>query len=159
MKRLVLGAVAIVVTACSSTSAQQTHQPTPSDVVATVGSATVTLAQVDEKAMQAPATGFGQVKLSQAIYEARRAAIEEIVASKLLDDEAKTQGIDRAALVEKEITSKTPDVTDGDIQTWYTANQARVQGAPLEQVRQPIRQYLTQQRMEAARESYLVTLR
>ena len=43
--------------------------------------------------------------------------------------------------------------------SWYQANQARVQGAPLDQVRQPISRYLTQQRMQDVREQYLDTLK
>jgi hypothetical protein len=45
------------------------------------------------------------------------------------------------ALVEKELTSKVPAVTDAEIIAWYQANQARVQGASLDQVRQPIRSH------------------
>jgi protein-disulfide isomerase len=48
-----------------------------------------------------------------------------------------------------------PTVTDFDVNAWYEANKARVQGAPLEQVRQPIRQYLTQERMQTVRSDYL----
>ena len=43
----------------------QFRQMAPGDAVATVGSTQVTLAQVDEKAMQQPATSFGNVKLSE----------------------------------------------------------------------------------------------
>ena len=53
------------------------------------------------------------------------------------------------SLIEKDITSKVQTVTDFDVNAWYDQNKARVQGAPLEQVRQPIRQYLTQERMQA----------
>jgi len=145
--------------ACSQTSAQQARRPAPDEVVATVGSAPITLADVDDKALEQPASNFGGGKLSQALYEARRAAIDDLVASKLMDQAAKDQGIDRSALVEKEITAKVPAVTDAEIAAWYKANQARVQGAPLEQVRQPIRAYLTQERMQTVREAYLDTLK
>ena len=149
---------AIVLAACSG-SAQTPRQMTPNDVVATVGSTTVTVAQVDEKAMQTPASSFGSVKLSQAIYEARRAALDDIVANILFDQEAKTRGVDRGALIEKEITAKIPPVTENDVTAWYQANQSRVQGATLDQIRQPIKSYLTQQRMRDIRESFLDTLR
>jgi len=52
---------------------------------------------------------------------------------------------------------KTPG--DAEITAWYQANQARVQGASLDQVRTPIRNLLIQQRMEDAREQYLATLK
>src|SRR5215212_9338057 len=84
---------AILLAACSSTNAQQTKQPNSSDVVAMVGTTPVTLEEVDARALQEPATSFGSAKLVQALYMARRATIEEIVANKLLDQEAKSRGI------------------------------------------------------------------
>ena len=127
--------------------------------MATVGGAPITLAEVDDKALEQPASNFGSAKLSQALYEARRAALDEIVANRLMDAAAKAQGIDRAALIEKEITSKIPPVSDTDVASWYQANQARLQGAPLDQVRQPIRAYLTQERMQGIRAQYVDALK
>jgi protein-disulfide isomerase len=145
--------------ACSSTEAQQQKQPAAGDVVAKVGATSITLAQVDEKALEQPVANFGSVKLSQALYEARRQAIDELVANALLDLEAKQRGVERAALVEKEISDKVAPVGDAEVASWYQTNQARVQGAPLEQVRAPIRAYLIQERMSIAREQYLATLK
>jgi protein-disulfide isomerase len=158
MKPLFLSPL-VLAAACSATSAQPPKTLSPSDVVATVGSASITLAEVDEKALQQPAANFGSVKLVQALYEARRMAVDDIVANKLMDQEAKARGIDRAALVEKEISDKIPPVGDGEVTAWYQANRARVQGAPIDQVRAPIRAYLIQQRMEDARQRYLDVLK
>jgi len=157
MKTLTLCAALVALTACSS-SAQQARRPSQNDVVATLGTQSITLAEVDEKALEAPVSNFSG-KLSQALYDARRAALDEIVASRLMDDAAKAQGIDRAALVEKEITSKAPAVTEPEIAAWYQANQSRVQGASLDQVRQPIRAFLTQERMQKTRAQYLDVLK
>ena len=135
------------------------RQPAPIDIVAVVGSAPITLAEVDEKAMQQPASNFGAAKLSQALYDARRWALNEIIATRLLDAEATAQKVERSALVEKEITGKIHPVTDADVTFWYQNNQSRVQGATLEQVQGAIRQYLTQERTQQVREEYLGTLR
>jgi len=158
MKTFTLCSVLVVLTACSS-SAQQARRPVPTDVVATVGSTSITLAQVDDKALEQPAGNFGGAKLYQVLYEARRAALDEIVALTLMDGAAKAQGIDRSELVEKEITAKVPAVTEAEVAAWYQANQARVQGAPLDQVRQPIRAFLTQERMQTLREQYVDELK
>jgi len=157
-KRKWFAAGLVVLAACSS-SAQAPRQPAPSDVVGTVGSTSVTLAEVDEKALQQPASNFGSAKLSQALYEARVAALEDIISGRLLDQEAKAQGVERSALIEKEITGKIPAVTEETIADWYKANQNRVQGASLDQVRQAIRSYLTQERMQVVREQYLNVLK
>jgi hypothetical protein len=159
MKRLFFGTGVVLLTACSSTSAQQARRPSQTDVVATVGSTSITLAEVDDKALQQQAGNFSGEKLFQALYDARRVALDEIVADKLMEDAAKAQGIDRATLVEKEITSKVGAVTETAIAAWYQANQARVQGASLDQVRQPIRAFLTQERMQGVRDQYVATLK
>jgi protein-disulfide isomerase len=159
MRRLLIVSVLVVLGACSRTSAQPARQIAPTDVVATVGATRITLADVDDKALQQPVSNFGSVKLSQALYDARRAAIDEMVASALMDAEAKARGIERAALVQKEIGDKVQAVTDADVAAWYQANQARVQGAPLDQVRAPIRAYLVQARMEEARQQYVDVLK
>jgi protein-disulfide isomerase len=157
MKKLTFCSALVALTACTS-SAQQARRPTQTDVVATVGSRSITLAEVDDKALEAPTANFGG-KLSQALYDARRGALEEIIASALMDEAAKADGIDRAALVEKEITSKVTAVNDAEVAAWYQANQARVQGAPLDQVRQPIRGFLTQERMQKQRARYIDELK
>jgi len=160
MKPLLL-ATLLFAGACSSTSAQPNRVTamSPTEVVATVGSKSITLAEVDERALQQSTANFGSVKLAQALYEARRAAIDEIVSTALLDAEAKARGVERSSVVEKEITSKITPVGDVDVANWYQANQARVQGASLDQVRAPIRAYLTQQRVEDARQAYVETLK
>ena len=159
MKTLSLAALIAVLTACSQTSAQQAKRPAPADTVATVGGTPITLAEVDDKALEQPASNFGSAKLSQALYEARRAALDELVAAKLIDEAARAQGIERAALIEKEITAKVQAVSDADVAAWYQANQGRLQGAPLDQVRQPIRAFLTQERMQGVRAQYIDTLK
>jgi len=148
----------VLLTACS-TSAQQAKQPAPTDVVATVGSTSITLADVDAKALALPASDFASGTLSQALYDARRATLDELVATRLLDDAAKARGIDREALVQADVTNKMAAVTDAEVAAWFQANQARLQGAPLDQVSQRIRDFLTQERSQAAREEYLQTLK
>jgi SurA-like N-terminal domain len=159
MRTLTLAALLGALTACSQTAAQQTRRPAPTETVATVGGAPITLAEVDDKALEQPVSNFGSAKLSQALYEARRAALEDLVANRLIDAAAKAQGVDRSALIEKEITAKVQPVSDAEIAAWYQANQGRLQGAPLEQVKQPIRSYLTQERMQVIRSAFIDRLK
>jgi protein-disulfide isomerase len=150
--------IALLGMACS-TSAQQTRQPGPNDVVATIGGAPVTLAEVDERALQEQASSFGGAKLFQALYAARRAAIDDIVGTRLIDAEAKLRGIPRATLVEQEISAKAPAPADAEIEKWYKDNPARVQGASLDQVRAPIRSLLIQERTDLARANFIEQLK
>jgi protein-disulfide isomerase len=152
-------AAALLLTACSSSSAQSARRQSATDVVATIGATSITLGQVDEKALEQPVSAFGSMKLSQALYEARRSAVDELIGTALLDQEAKTRGVDRTVLFQQEITSKAPEVGEPEIAAFYQANQSRVQGASLDQVRQPIRAYLVQERMQAAKQQFIERLK
>jgi len=154
-----LWTVPLFLVACSSAAQQPNRVQGPNDVVAMVGNASITLAEVDQKAMQTPANEFGTTKLVLAIYESRRNAIEEIVSEKLIDIEAKARGVETTALIDKEITSKIQSVTDADVSAWYDANKSRVQGASLEQVRAPIRNLLTQQRTATVYQGFVEQLK
>ncbi|MGE3958817.1 MAG: thioredoxin domain-containing protein [Vicinamibacterales bacterium] len=163
LTRAVAAIGAMLLTACSSTNAEQgsaaTKQPAQSEVVARVGDTPITLEEVDVRALQEPVTSFGSAKLVQALYMARRATIEEIVANKLLDEEARRRGIDRPTLVEREIAAKAPAPTEAEVTAWYQANPQRVNGATLDQVRAPIRNLLIEQRMDAARTTLIEALK
>src|SRR5262245_25183877 len=120
-------AAALLFAVSCSTSAQQPRSQGPADVVATVGATAITLEQLDRRALQESVASFGNLKLSQALYEARRATLDQIVGDLLLDQEANRRGVERAALDKQEITSKVSPVVEADIAAWYQANQQRVQ--------------------------------
>jgi len=153
------GILALLLTACSSTAAQQARTQAPSDVVATVGSTSITLAQVDERALQQSTGTFAGMKLSQALYEARRAAVDDMVDDALIDQDGKARKLDRATVIEQEITAKVERVSDGDVAAWFQQNQSRLQGATLDQTRTAIASYLLQQRTLTARQQYVDRLR
>ena len=156
------GPVLILFCACSSdaqpAAATQAPSPEASEVVATVGGVNITLAEVDRRALQAPAETFSGLTLLQALYEARSATLTDMVFRMLVEAEAKALGVEPSTLVEREVLAKSPAPTDTEITTWYQANPGRVGGASLDQVREPIRQLLMQQRQTTARDAYLETL-
>src|SRR5262245_14299315 len=155
-----LGSVVVLLIAgCSASSAQQARVQAPSEVVATVGPTSFTLAQVDEKAMQQPTGNFGGMKLSQALYEARRIAIDDLIDDELLVQDAKARKLTAEQIIEQEITSKVTVPTNDEVAVWYGQNQARLQGATLDQTRDAIKSYLVQQQTLAARQNYLDALR
>lgn len=143
--------------ACS-TAAQPTHQE-PTDTVATVDGVPLTLGEVDAVALNRSAGDFGSVSLVQALYESRRSAIVAIVGDMLIAKEAAALDIEPAELLEREITSQVVPPTEADVASWYSENAARVQGATLEDVRQPIREFLVREREVAVRLAYLDRLR
>src|SRR5215212_10729623 len=87
MRSSFIAITVLLLAACSTTEAQPAKTPGPTEVVATVGPTPITLAEVDARALDQPVSNFGNVKLSQALYEARRAAIDELVANVLMERE------------------------------------------------------------------------
>ncbi len=154
-----IGALAAAALATPAAAQPSGSSPGPKDVVATVGKDSITLAEVDERALEMPVSNFGSMKLSQALYEARRAALDEIVGLRLIGADAKAHGVDEVTIVTQEIMSKVPPVSDADVTAWYNGNRERVQGATLDQVREPIRQLLRQERMQVVRDTYVERLK
>jgi protein-disulfide isomerase len=156
--RTLCAAVVLLFAACA-TEAQPSGQPGAGDVVATIGDSSITLAEVDELALKQPAGSFGSLPLSQALYEARRGALDAMVAEHLINLQVRATGVDRSALVERELTAKVIPPSETDIAAWYQANPTRVQGAPLDQVRGAIRDFLVRERTQEARTRYLDSLK
>jgi protein-disulfide isomerase len=150
--------LAAVLSACS-TSAQPAKSPAAADVIATVGSSPITLADVDAKALQESAADFGSVRLAQALYLARRNALEEIIAARLIAVEASARGVTSEALVKKEIDDVATAPTEQDVAFWYQTNPAAVQGRPLDQLKTAIAALLTEQRMSDAHDRFVDSLK
>jgi hypothetical protein len=157
--RTAVALACVLAFAACSTAAQPIRQQTADDVVATVGGARITLGEVDARALTAPAANFGNLPLAQALYEARRAVLEDMIGNRLIEADAKARGVEREALVQQEITAKIVTPSDAEVADWYKANQPRVQGATLEQVAAPIRALLLQERTGTARRDYVERLK
>jgi protein-disulfide isomerase len=158
-RTFISASVIVLLTACSPSLAQQARTQAPTEVVAVVGPKSITLAQVDEKAMQQPAGNFGAVKLAQAIYQARRDSIEELINDALLQQDSAARKLDPATIIDRDITSKVVQPTDEDAAIFYQENRARLRDATLDQARDTIKAYLVQQRTMSARQVYLDGLR
>jgi protein-disulfide isomerase len=153
------GAALLFFAGCSPSAAQQPRAQAPNEVVATVGSTSLTLAQVDEKALRQSTGNFGGMKLSQALYEARRLAIDELMDEAVLAQDAKARNLEPAQVIEQEVTAKIVAPTNDEVAVWYGQNQARLQGATLDETRDAIRAFLMQQETLTVRRQFLDGLR
>jgi protein-disulfide isomerase len=153
-------ALLLFLNACTTTAqpAQSTDAGVAA-VVATIGGAPITLGELDRQALRRDAADYGGLSLAQALYEARGAALNELIATRLIDAEATRLGIDSAALAQREIVAKIQEPTESDISAWYFANEERVEHAELDQVREPIRQLLLRERGFVAQEQYVNALK
>ena len=64
-----------------------------------------------------------------------------------------------AALLERELPSRTAPITDADIEAMYNGLGAQTQGRSLDQLREPVRNFLQQQRPAKARAQYVEELK
>lgn len=124
------------------------------NVVARVDGLEITLGEVDARALKTNMAVFQQ------LYDARRQAVEELLAEALLDREATRRGITREELEAQEIRAKIPEVTAKDVENFYNQNRARIPPEQtLELLSGQIRDYLAAQNQVQARESFLSGLR
>ena len=87
----------------------------------------------------------------QALYDGRRAALENIIADMLLAEEAKKKGMSPDAYVESEVVKRVKPVSDSEVVTFYQSNINQMQGRSLEQMAPAINRYLSDQQRETAR--------
>lgn len=123
------------------------------DPVATIGGEPITLAELDK------AAAAGLIKARQDMYTARSQALDQIVGDRILEAEAKARGTTKEDLLKAEVEAKAQPVTDADIEAFYQQNQQRMRGGSLDQMREQIRGYLTQQRGQARALEFLGELK
>lgn len=140
-----LGGCADAQTAAVAQSPAQTEDT----VVAEVAGRTITLRELDER-WQAldPAE---RARVTQLLYQNRRNVLEQMIGDVLIEQAATKAGLSVADYLEREAGRRTAPVTDGDIAQFYEENKDRAQGRTLDELREPIRAFLQDQRRQQAR--------
>jgi len=159
MRYLGLTTALVLVLACSA-PAQQAPQPTPSGgpgVAATVGDRTITMQEVDERWRQANPAEHAQAM--QAMYEGRRNALDGIIADMLIEAAATSAGQSVEEFTQEETAKRAKPVTDGDVVSFFQANQSQMQGRGLAAMGPLIRRFLEEQQQAAARATLVSELR
>ena len=105
------------------------------------------------------AARFRGLRLRDALYEARKRALDGLIADRLIAAAAVDAGVPADALMEREVARALVPVTDRDVDEWYRANTARLNGASLEQVSSKIREALEDQRRQEARDRFIERLK
>ena len=119
----------------------------------------VTYEELDRRALALDSAQFRGLRLQEAIYEARKAALDALIADHLLELEAKRAGESPQALLDRELRSRATTITENDVRAWYEANQSRVKGASFEAAAADIRRLLEGQQRERLRQDLLLRLR
>ena len=162
MRNLLTFVALFLLLACSTGAEQAGGGPGaaaqgPQDAAARIGDRTVTVKELDDRWRQLDPAQLAQA--TQALYDGRRAALEDLVSTMLIEQAAKARNVTAAQYTEAEITRRQAPVTDSDIAVFYGENRAQMQGRPLEQMVELIRKYLTDQRRLAARGEMIAELR
>lgn len=133
-----------------------------SPVAAQTAATSPPLAEVDGAPIMAEeverALAPALAKLQEQMYEMRRQQLEALIQDRLLAKEAARRGVAVPALLDAEVTAKGGLVTEQEIESFYQANKARIQGAETT-ARDQIRAYLQNQKLVARRAAFLESLR
>jgi protein-disulfide isomerase len=152
---LLVAVVSVLFAAAGRADAQAKPEPSSpkGDVAAQVAGEAVTIQELDAKILKT------NMKLAQSLYEARRAAIDQVVIDRVLAKEAAGRGIPVDQLMKERLAEKAKPVTDADVEAFYSANSARMGGKTLEQVSGQIRSQLASQREGEARQNLIAELK
>ena len=147
-----LAAVAMLAAAGCGRGGEVPGASAGSEVAARVGDRTFTLADVDAKGQQMNMEAY------QALYDARKTALEELVSEHLLATEAAARGITRDALIDQEVNAKIVHPTAEQISAFYKENQGAMRGRSLDDMSAAIRNHLAVQSRQQALGALLASL-
>jgi protein-disulfide isomerase len=160
MKAAILGAVlfasAVACTSAQTAPADQSITQSADTVVAEVGGRKITLKEVDERWQSIDPTE--KARVTQLLYQHRRNTLEQIVGDLLIEQAAKSANLPVPQYLEQETKTRLRPVTEADVQQFYEANKERAQGRTVEQLREPIQEFLASQRRQQARAQLVADL-
>lgn len=122
-------------------------------VVAEVNGAPILLAELDQKAANRLS------RLRQEEYDIRRQALDELVAEKLVEAEAKKRGLSTEALLKKEVADKVEPLSPAAVLSIYEQNKPRFGSTPKDQAIARIREVLDQRAQAERRTAFGKELR
>jgi protein-disulfide isomerase len=92
------------------------------------------------------------------LYKLEKQKLDQYITAFLLTEEAKKRSVSVEAVLEQEVNSKVLPVGDDEIEVFYKANRARI-GGDLNKVKEQIRDYLHNQKIEAQKALFFKSLR
>jgi protein-disulfide isomerase len=120
------------------------------------------VAEVDHRAILASdLQKFAGRELSvqrENLYKLEKQKLDQYISAFLLTQEAKKRGVSVEAVLDQEVKSKILPVGDDEIDVFYKSNKARIAG-DLDKVREQIRGYLHNQKVEAQKGLFFESLR
>jgi hypothetical protein len=121
-------------------------------VLATVNDKQITMGEIENSLRPLIA------KVQEQVYSLRSRDLELKINDTLLSQEAQKKGVTTRALLDAEVTAKTPRVTDADAQAFYDQNKERINGE-FAQVKPQIVQHLQERKERQATIAFAEQLR
>lgn len=157
MKQAFAFTIVLTLLACSPAPAQQAGPPADNQPAARVGDHTITVADLDARWRKENAPQ--QAEVVRALYEGRRAALDDIVADMAIAEAARAKSMTPEAYETAELATRLQPVTDAQVSAFYEGNKSQMQGRSLDEMKPLIRDFLEQQHRAEARQQLVTELR
>ncbi len=149
---IVLGLVAVAA-GCTGSVESSSAAGGDAEIAAQVGDYRITLDDLDESARAV------DMKAYQALYDARRQALDLMVSDRLLTLEAEARDITKAVLINQEIDQKFQPPTTEQVEAFYNKNKASMRNQPLDKVSGQIQKLLANQSRQLAMKRLLASIK
>jgi len=140
---IVLGIVAVAA-GCTGSLESSSTAGGDAELAAQIGDYNITLDVLDERARAVDMPAY------QALYDARRQALDVMISDRLLTLEAEEQGITKEVLIDQEVEQKFQPPTTEQVEAFYNQNKASMQNQPLDKVSGRIQTFLANQSRQLA---------
>ena len=156
MRHLGITTALLLLLACSA-PAQQPPPATGAETAARIGTRAVTMKEIEDRWRESNPVEHAQA--TQAIYDGRKAALDSIVADMLIEQAAKTAGVNAEQYTQQEVAKRLKPVSEADVLAFFQQNQGQMQGRGVNVMAPAIRRFLDDQQRESARLALVAELR
>ena len=125
----------------------------PPGTAATVGGDAISMAELEQSLARELAG------LEQQRHRMLTQKLSQLIGDRLLAQEAKKRGVTVEALLQEEVTAKTPPVSDATVQQFIAQNQARMPKGNPDELKARVADYLQSQQAGQRRAAYIASLR
>src|SRR2546430_2290315 len=144
--------VAGAVLALALGASAQTSAP-PKDAAAMVGDEVISMTDLEKSSVTELAS------LDEQRYRLLDRKLGQLIAERLLTREAKRRGVSLEALLQAEITAKTPPVTGEDVNAFISQNRARLPQGDEADLKVKVADYLHRMQVSQRTEAFVGSLR
>ena len=153
LKLLIALSIVAVAAGCTGSVESSSAAGGDAEIAAQVGDYRITLDVLDERARAVNMTAY------QALYDARRQALDLMISDRLLTLEAEARDITKAVLINQEIDQKFQPPTTEQVEAFYNEKQASMRNQPLDKVSGQIQKLLANQSRQLAMKRLLASIK